>query len=867
MRYKKLFSISSMMLFSLFDIMACFTSAIETPELELCPPEGAGTPTLAPTQDQTPALTPQQIWIKVLSGPHGDLTTQQYRDAAICLVCDAETRSISINLNTLPLAVHAFDKYYEGALLSQAQTPLDRNDHIFNHYAIIAYYYLTENEKITYGPRFLDVMRWVLEHDTNPALQAVLMSMDSFLFLKQSQDADKASQIFVTHPAASCLYENYPLLSATAYLLQDQLEMAQPLYASTLATRPLKYELSSLINASLAFYEGGQTDLLLETTNRIMNPEAYGYTHTKQDLTPQDYLRAIGCYMMVEDYKHAFECLTFYFSLEENEIDPDAYRYMANYHTHLDNYAEACEYWQISIDRKILKHPSDYLNASSAFNQIQEYERAAQLLRYAIKHFQIPDNGHLLMQSCHLLMRTKDYKNALAIARQYMALRPSITPKERPHDDLLSISAAYRLNYLYEESAALWDMAIQGNERTPAACLDAADDHFKSGNFHKASNAFLRLTPKEFEKICKEKPQYLKIALIAHLGAKRDKEAQKIIRKYAAQLTTPQKGLKSSLAAQTTQTPSTPRKGRIRASQSSQTPQMQTLVNNVKIAHVQQLIGAINETTRTIIQDKSTALEPLREEISKLVERSKELQSILEGRVPVSVDMSAPSSASSSSAASSSASDAARLALPRDPLIELQRLKTHISVLADDFKRQKDALSQAEAKEIRKRWIESSLASPSMIWEPPLTTGPLKRKKVGKGKTQTASTSASSSASTHFIAPSSTSGAASSSTVPSHTPHIEWRITPSAKKEWQDLKSVRGFQDKFAAFRHEIEMEPWGRRGHTDIHASGRAKRLKGHDNVFSRRFAKGERFFYHVELTDTGQVIVTILGLMKHDL
>lgn len=134
-------------------------------------------------------------------------------------------------------------------------------------------------------------MRWVLEHDTNPALQAVLMSMDSFLFLKQSQDADKASQIFVTHPAASCLYENYPLLSATAHLLQDQLEMAQPLYASTLAKRPLKYELSSLINASLAFYEGGQTDLLLETTNRIMNPEAYGYTHTKQDLTPQDYLK------------------------------------------------------------------------------------------------------------------------------------------------------------------------------------------------------------------------------------------------------------------------------------------------------------------------------------------------------------------------------------------------------------------------------------------------------------------------------------------------------------------------------------------------------------------------------------------------
>lgn len=248
---------------------------------------------------------------------------------------------------------------------------------------------------------------------------------------------------------------------------------------------------------------------------------------------------------MVEDYKHAFECLTFYFSLEENEIDPDAYRYMANYHTHLDNYAEACEYWQISIDRKILKHQSDYLNASSAFNQIQEYERAAQLLRYAIKHFQIPDNGHLLMQSCHLLMRTKDYRTP---SPSHVNAGLAILPSERPADDLLSISAAYRLNYLYEESAALWDMVIQGNERTPAACLDAADDHFKSGNFHKASNAFLLLTPKEFEKICKEKPQYLKIALIAHLGAKRDKEAQKIIRKYAAQLTTPPKGLKSSLA-------------------------------------------------------------------------------------------------------------------------------------------------------------------------------------------------------------------------------------------------------------------------------------------------------------------------------
>lgn len=360
MRGKKLLLSSSIMIFSLFDTVTCFSSQIDASELVSSSSEGAPTPTQTPEQDQVATLSPHQKWIAVLSGPHSDLTTQQYREAAMCLTRDEETGLLSINADRDRLAVYAFDKYYESAPLSQAQAPLSQHDLIVNHHAIIAYYYLSEPEKTAYGPRFLEVVRWVLDNDANPPALPVLLATECFLFLNQLQDAQRASTLFVAHPEASGLHDKYPLLCATAYTLHGKKEMAQSLHVSLLATNPKEYTLAALVNASRAC-DAKNLDLWLDVTKRILNPEIYGHTHRKQDLKPEVYLDAVECYMEARDYKNALTYLNTYFSFDGNEIDPVAYLHMANCHTNLGNYQDACEYWQIVIDKKLTKVGDYYI--------------------------------------------------------------------------------------------------------------------------------------------------------------------------------------------------------------------------------------------------------------------------------------------------------------------------------------------------------------------------------------------------------------------------------------------------------------------------------------------------------------------------
>lgn len=865
MHGKKFLLSSSIMILSLFDTVTCFSSQIDAPELVSSSSEGAPTPTQTLEQDQVATLSPHQKWIAVLNGPHDDLTTQQYLEAAMCLTRDEETGLLSITDGNR-LAVYAFDKYYEGAPLSQAQAPLSQHDLIVNHHAIFAYSHLCRSDQIAYDPRFLEIMRWVLDNDANPPALPVLLATECFLFLNQLEDAKRASALFVAHPEASGLHGKYPMLCATAYTLHGKKAMAQSLHASHLATNPKEYTLTSLVNASRAC-DANNIGLWLDVTKRILNPELYGHTHRKQDLKSEVYLEAVECYMEARDYKNALTYLNTYFSFDGNEIDPIAYLHMANCHTNLGNYQDACEYWQIVIDKKLTTVGDYYIYASFAFDKIQEYERASQLVRYTMQHFGIPNHAYLLLQSCRTLLKTKDFKEALTLARQYMAFRPSLAPDELPNSDLVQIANVYRMNRLYEESAKLLDIMSLASNRSTSTCLGAADDHLRSGNFQKASDAFLRLTPKEFESICKEKPQYVKNALMAHAGAKRQKEAQKIINKYPTHFTGLSKVSGLRLAVRTSHTSKAPRKGKGHASQSSHTAPTQDIVRDLKISYAQQLIDGIQIDIKNARQDQTESLDTLRHSILALAHQSTDLMKMIEGDVAVTEDVLAPSNGpSSSGAASSSTSDAARHMPSADPLIALQRLKTRISDLTDEFKRQKDALMHAQKKEIRKAWIESSLASPAMVWEPTLTTDTPTRQKVAKTKMKPASTSAASSAPTQFVA-SSSSSAASSSTVSAKTPRIEWHITASAKKEEKILMRVPGFKAKFDEFRREIASEPWGRRGHADTHASGRAKRLMGHDNVFSRRFARGERFFYSVDFAEDGRVIITILGLMKHDL
>lgn len=854
--YRKICLLTAMVVpLSYFDNMTCLASAEDAPSQHSA---------------TTPPATHQK-WIDLLSGSIENLTANQCRESALGMLHDKGTDVISAEPTRLSLAAKAFARYFELIPFQDGQTTCSKEDHSFNDDAVITFFFLSTPEKRRLAPHFTGVLRWTGVRAEEQSPQTLLMAMDCLALLGHEEDAHKASYRFAAHSEALQGSLNYPLLAGAAYLLLEKNDVAATLYEMALLKTPQDFSIPSLKNASYAFDKERRLDLSIKITKMLLDPEAYGLMHKKADLIPSDYLDAAGCYMAAQNFDGAFELLQYYFANETGEITPDAYRLMAHCYTHLDDYLAACEHWQIILNKKQLKHASDYINAATAFSQIGAYERASQLLRRALEIAPELGGYHVCVQACEILTMAKDYESALTTVHQYMRARASVPPQERTKTDLVNAALIYRQNHLYEESGKIWDiLSLDKHQNHQQMCLSAINDHLQTGNFRKASDAFLRLTHAEMNDAVKKDPALLTTAIVCHQSADRQRDVEELITRHRDKLTI----IPLTSKSDTTRAPSpSARKGKKTSTLNKSPSSRPELVKDLRASYAATLLAKMNDTFRKVGKHNHEALDALYQEMQHLNDRASHLLSVIQGRTaPSSETPSVSSSSSSSSSASSSSSSSSTHVTPavevspsEDPLTTLQRLSTRMAELKSSYGRAKDKLDQQTAKEVKKAWLQKSLTENAFVWNPAAYQSSDKRAKVKKGRAKPAKPRSVSPAQ-HSSSSSSISSSSSHASTPSMT-RVEWRITPTAQKHMASLRSVRGFQDKFDEFRHEIEMEPWGRRGHTDIHASGRAKHLKGHDNVFSRRFAKGERFFYRVELAQDGRVIVTILGLMKHDL
>lgn len=90
---------------------------------------------------------------------------------------------------------------------------------------------------------------------------------------------------------------------------------------------------------------------------------------------------------------------------------------------------------------------------------------------------------------------------------------------------------------------------------------------------------------------------------------------------------------------------------------------------------------------------------------------------------------------------------------------------------------------------------------------------------------------------------------------------VQWHITPAAEDQYQRLTKEQNM--KFKKFQNEIEQNPYLDESISGTF-SGKAKKLTGFSNLYSRRFDKKNRFVYRIEEHE-GQIRATILGLLTH--
>jgi|GEM_PF-3556005 tetratricopeptide (TPR) repeat protein len=91
-------------------------------------------------------------------------------------------------------------------------------------------------------------------------------------------------------------------------------------------------------------------------------------------------------------------------------------------------------------------------------------------------------------------------------------------------------------------------------------------------------------------------------------------------------------------------------------------------------------------------------------------------------------------------------------------------------------------------------------------------------------------------------------------------PTVSFHLLKEARKDYDHLMSQPGIKAKYVNFIEELSKNPCEL-----SKGSGKPKRLRGADDLFSRRFDKANRMVYHVKKTGENTYEVTIMSLSGH--
>ncbi|MBA4117520.1 MAG: hypothetical protein C0514_01300 [Candidatus Puniceispirillum sp.] len=711
------------------------------------------------------------------------------------------------------------------------------------HDALETFVGLDDTQKTAYGDTYLAILKWHLPQTTNTPERLMNLAKDLFL-LDAFDDATLAGNAFAAHPERNSLYKTKPLDCAFTMAVALQIPEAAALYSLALTLTPQDFTLTNFRNAALAF--GG----LRQVENGLKNYRQMMARIPHSDLKAEDFISAAGCFIASGRFEEAKTYLGNYFVKEENAPHPMAYRLSATIATHEDHIERACEYWLMAIGGGSPMHYADYANAASCFTKIGNMPRAALLWQKALNAKDFSPSYDAYVSACDAFTQVRDFSNALTCANAFMAHRATVHPSKRLKNDLKLAATLYSKNGLLTKSIPIWDHILNNDPLSLSTedKLRIACDFFDGNALERALQIFRSVPPKELDKY-KDRPaimeriQIIKIHMIS-----------------ATASSDPVAPASSSHKARLS-------KDRTKAILGRSTPSSSATLGELKLTLGRNIVARVESTLAKMHDAPSETLKELRASVGVHQQSARELLARLSDEsVPhqtISESVSSSSSSSSSSSMPSSSSSA-----PTNPLFELQRLGGEIERLEHLYTREKTAFERAAAKARLKEMVAVSASEnpEDFSW----SSAPSSSHHTRAPKIKTRGTPRPGPSRTPKSEPSQSAHVSSSSTPDPEpmAPALSWRITPTAQKQLKELQKVPGFYKKLSEFRQELEEEPWGRRGHTANHASGRAKQLSGSDRtIFSRRLAKGERFFYRVEKDPQDRVAITILGLKGHDL
>ncbi|MBA4117512.1 MAG: hypothetical protein C0514_01260 [Candidatus Puniceispirillum sp.] len=725
-------------------------------------------------------------------------------------------------------AADAYYQYFSHAPIQLEGLDLTPESRALYGNALKVFFSLNQHEKFMYRETYSNLMRWHLR-DSQTTPDTLLTLMDEFRAFGFEDDVRAASQLYVWHPDKSATDKAHLFKAARAHEIAQMADQASILYSLAIRQPSQNVTPSKMREAALHFMSTHNAEKGLETYKKMFS------TFSHDRLTPTDFLNAAGCAARVRDNKSTSDLLAAYFDHEMGPPLPLAYRLRATAASRAGDVETAKEYWLLAMKSGVKMFFADYANAAQTFKSLGDVELAATYWKKALNAQDAAPDYLSYHAACTVFLKVCDYENARVAADGMLASRATVPLPEGTVDDLILAAMVYSHNSDFEKSIALWEKIISLKPKDETAYLWAGVDLYRAGEHTRASDTFCKLSDKKIKEHCQKK-DLMEIMGYCHLMAGRQAEARNILL-HAHESSAPSKAGRKAKASRGT-TKKVQKGGRRPKDLST----LKVAICAASVEKMQDMLSHLNRGAHGTLVD-----------IEKQMVMHKEQAEALLAQMHAEASHTLPASPLSGEESLTDQSQ------PPLPFTEIQRLAREVESLSHLYKKEKSSIDHLAFKEYRQRVIAQATEEESVAFYPAQassnTKAPApkreKRKTRGKASPTKKCASNASSASAHAV----------------NTSKVEWRLTPTAQKHLSDLRSVPGFQGKFETFRQEIEMEPWGRRGNALTHASGRAKLLNGYDNVFSRRFSKGDRFFYRVERQEDGRVVVTILGLMGHDL
>ncbi|MCA0369559.1 MAG: tetratricopeptide repeat protein [Proteobacteria bacterium] len=703
-----------------------------------------------------------------------------------------------------------------------------------------AFFHLSQQEKQTYKDTYISAMRTLLESEKKLAWGDYLPMVDSLLLFEQRDLAKVAAERYFSQPDIKASYKPASLLAASAHCLLGEEARAGHLYTLSFLLRPNNFSINDLRNALHVFQTLKQHENAAKSSRMLLAKNGASYKF--DDLIVSDFFESAINFVSTAAFGEAREALHEYFARETGAPLPCAYVLMAECYNAENDYERACQYWDAALRAGATLHHANYMNAASSFARLNNYQQAHTLLEEALASGEFASDFISLSYAADLYHRCGDGEKAQEYAERAFSMRHTSPTQEGLSRALLNIAAIYIRHNNPEKAQEILNTIYDDPSSDQTPLIKAGLLSYKNGNLQMASNCFDKgLRDKgDIPHTCLS---FLPVILLCHMDAGHQARAQSVLMQHP-----------DILGSSQTRTPSTKAsKGRAPASSSAQRASKK--INASTIATLRtHLIEAVRTDIRTAARAVASASDhaPLADLRAQIIDLAESL----------SRSRSDTSASQTSSSSSSSSADATEASLPH-----LQRIKEQVEGLKKEFDRKRYALEKEDFKARKRALIQTAALESSTSLDGPASSTHTERVKAIRGKKQKSQAVAPRASRASTPSQDRTSSAVSACSGVAPLPAVEWRISQTGRKHMEILKSVPGFQAKFDAFRRDINNEPWARRGHAQTHATGRAKLLKGYENIFSRRFAGGERFFYRVERQEGGRVVITILGLMKHDL